>query len=413
VPPVESNKKSRVLFLSNGHGEDAIAAAILKRMKKYYFSSPLKNQKIEFLALPLVGKGDAYDKIGVRKVCQVKELPSGGFVLQGLRFFFKDIWHGLLGIIWQQIKVLKTAGKEISLVVSVGDFYPFILAIFFIRKPIIYIGTAISVYMRKFYFLERFFLKYFTKVAICRDESTAEYLSNCGINALFLGNPMMDEMEEDNFTFPFSPVIGFLPSSRPDAYENIMNMLRFIQTLENCKEKQENLKEEKRGDIHYVFSISEFLDASKIKKIVEDEGWRMDVRQGKGKEKPSVGKKNKLKATFVYGYFKGVINASSLVIGTTGTGCEQAVGLGKVVFILPGKGPHTSKPRLRFHKKLLGKAIRIIDKQECAGKEVLTLLKDREKLSLLGKIGEKTMGPPGGCKKIARLIYQLISNHEL
>ena len=413
MSPLHSNKKRTVLFFSNGHGEDAIAVAILKRMKKYYFSSPLKNQKVEFLALPLVGKGDAYDKIGVRKVCQVKELPSGGFALQGLRFFFKDIWHGLLGSIWQQIKVLKTAGKEISLVVSVGDFYPFILAIFFIRKPIIYIGTAISVYMRRFYFPERFFLKYFTKVVICRDEPTAEYLSNCGINALFLGNPMMDEMEEDNFTFPFSPVICFLPSSRPDAYENIMNMLRFTQTLEGCKEKQENLKEEKRREVHYVFSISEFLDTSKIKKIVEDEGWRMDVRQGKEREKQSIGKKNKLKVTFAYGCFKGVINASSLVIGTTGTGCEQAVGLGKVVFILPGKGPHTSKPRLKFYKKLLGKAIRIINKQECTGKEVLTLLKDREKLFFLGEIGKKVMGPPGGCERIARLIYQLISNRKL
>ena len=279
MPLTQSNKKRVVLFLSNGHGEDAIAAAILKRIKKYYFSPSLENQKVEFLALPLVGKGDAYDKIAVRKIYQVEELPSGGFTLQGLRFFSKDIWHGLLGIIWQQIKVLRTVGKEISLVVSVGDFYPFILAIFFVRKPVIYIGTAISVRMRKFYFLERFFLKYFAKVVICRDEPTAKYLTNRGINALFLGNPMMDEMEDDNFTYPFSPVIGFLPSSRPDAYENIMNMLRFIQTLEGRKEEQENLKGEERGDIHYIFSISEFLDISKIKKIVEDEGWRFEVQQ--------------------------------------------------------------------------------------------------------------------------------------
>lgn len=102
-----------------------------------------------------------------------------------------------------------------------------------------------------------------------------------------------------------------------------------------------------------------------------------------------------------------------MVIGTTGTGCEQAVGLGKVVFILPGKGAHTSKPRLKFYKKLLGKAIRIIDKQEYAGEEVLTLLKDRQKLFLLGEIGKKAMGPPGGCEKIARLTYQLISSREL
>ncbi len=447
MPLTHPNRKKMVLFLSNGHGEDAIAAAILKRIKKNYSSSPIKNQKVEFLTLPLVGKGDAYDKIAARKVYQVEELPSGGFTFQRWGFFFKDIWHGLLGIIWQQIKVLKTVRKEISLVVSVGDFFPFILAIFFLRKPIIYIGTAISVYMRKFYFLERFFLKHFAKVVICRDELTTEYLSKRGINALFLGNPMMDEMEDDNFTFPSSPVIGFLPSSRSDAYGNIMNMLRFIQNLEGYKEEQENLKGEKKRDIHYIFSISEFLDISKIKKIVEEGGWRFEVQQffphnfqgaflykekvekndsipsfqqmcmnvsqsEEGKE-GSAGKKNKSKVTFICGCFKGVIDVSSLLIGTTGTGCEQAVGLGKVVFILPGKGPHTSKPRLKFYKKLLGGAMIIIGKQECTGKEVLTLLKDREKLFFLGEIGKKIMGPPGGCEKIARLICQSISNRGL
>ena len=89
---LNSKLSHSLLFICNGHGEDVIAAEIIKRLLK-----KIKNKNIE--VLPLVGNGDVFNSIkskNFRKIGYLKELPSGGFSNQSLRAFLLDLFAGFL-----------------------------------------------------------------------------------------------------------------------------------------------------------------------------------------------------------------------------------------------------------------------------------------------------------------------------
>ena len=60
----------KLLFLSNGHGEDEIAIRIIKRLQ----SSP---HCPGITALPLVGNGYAYIRLGIPLLDRGQKMPSG------------------------------------------------------------------------------------------------------------------------------------------------------------------------------------------------------------------------------------------------------------------------------------------------------------------------------------------------
>jgi uncharacterized protein (TIGR03492 family) len=65
-----------ILCISNGHGEDIIAARICIELEKLGFSA---------IALPLVGVGHAYTKSNIPIVEKFTQaMPSGGFVRMAL-----------------------------------------------------------------------------------------------------------------------------------------------------------------------------------------------------------------------------------------------------------------------------------------------------------------------------------------
>ena len=64
---IESGMK--ILFLSNGHGEDGIAVQVLQALRH-------QDSELELCALPIVGEGNAYRKAEVPIISPVKTLPS-------------------------------------------------------------------------------------------------------------------------------------------------------------------------------------------------------------------------------------------------------------------------------------------------------------------------------------------------
>jgi uncharacterized protein (TIGR03492 family) len=63
----------KLLCISNGHGEDNIAVRILKELRRL-------PQAPSLAALPLVGKGGPYQRLGIPIVGPTEALPSGGFI---------------------------------------------------------------------------------------------------------------------------------------------------------------------------------------------------------------------------------------------------------------------------------------------------------------------------------------------
>ena len=58
----------RILFITNGHGEDIIAARIIEELAGEDIS-----------VLPLVGAGTVFDGLPVTVLGKRKKMPSGGF----------------------------------------------------------------------------------------------------------------------------------------------------------------------------------------------------------------------------------------------------------------------------------------------------------------------------------------------
>ena len=124
----ENNKKSQqssILILSNGHGEDLVASKIISSI---FSSFP----GIDIKVYPLVGLGDVFSNPEYQNKVQIlnprKVMPSGGFCMQSITSFLKDINHGLLKLIFRQYQVVRSHNKNTDLIVAVGDSYPLILS---------------------------------------------------------------------------------------------------------------------------------------------------------------------------------------------------------------------------------------------------------------------------------------------
>ena len=76
---------SRILFLSNGHGEDLSGSLIAKQLVNNGFS-------VE--ALPIVGKGIHYEKEKIKIIGKTKEFSTGGIGYNSFKGRLTEILGG-------------------------------------------------------------------------------------------------------------------------------------------------------------------------------------------------------------------------------------------------------------------------------------------------------------------------------
>lgn len=377
----------KVIFITNGHGEDSIAKTIINRLKE-------KDPSLDIAALPLVGSGSLFEGENVKIIGPRKELPSSGFPTLNIGSLFADLQKGLISIIFEQIKALQNIDADIC--ISVGDIFPLLFIMLFGKGKRIHVGTAISAYMRKHWKTEKWLMEKCDRV-FCRDNPTAEALKKAGVSAFFVGNVMMDELNESykEFGIPADKtVVGILPSSRPEAYNNIIFLLKI------ADEMARHMK-----DIIFLISLAPNLDNNTLKNKIENANLYYKTEEGIIEE-IITGRGAIVKV--IHGYLSEAISRSKLILGMTGTGCEQAAGLGKPVIIPTGKDLSTSKLRTDFYKKLLGEAILTIDGNiPKIAAEALSLLKNEKQISRMGAVGRKRMGGPGGADKIAQAILEI------
>jgi len=109
--------------------------------------------------------------------------------------------------------------------------------------------------------------------------------------------------------------------------------------------------------------------------------------------------------------FADILQHSSLVIGMTGTAVEQAVGFGKPVNAVPGKGPAFTCRFAEAQNLLLGDSVQVIGTQPANShiiKEAALVgdrtLQDNKYLASCIKNGLERMGPSGCSIKIANYV---------
>ncbi|HZO93821.1 MAG TPA: hypothetical protein VFB22_08610 [Candidatus Baltobacteraceae bacterium] len=355
---------SAALFVSNGHGEAAIAAAIAARVRD--LDPGLRTEH-----LPLVGEAHGaqpFPDVGPRRT-----MPSGGLVVMNPRALARDVRAGLWALVARQAAFLWRARGRYAVVVAVGDAYACAMARL-ARTALAFVGTAKSVHVAPYGPGERALLRGARRVFV-RDAATARDLVRRGVPAEAPGNAIVDLLASDErVSWSASLRIAVLPGSRERAYADALRLAGVISALRA-----------RVPDVEAVLSVAPNLDAARFAPALERGGMRAWT-----------------------GPLGALLAEASLAIGQSGTANEAAAANGVPVVALE----LDDAPRDAWYRKrqrgLLGDALLLVPGEpDTAAAAVAALLADGPRRARMGEVGRERMGGPGGAEAIARALVAL------
>lgn len=375
----------RVLFISNGSGEDSIASLIGSRLTR-----------VEAEAMPTVGQGAAYRGVLPLVGPRQAPMPSGGLVNDALiSHITRDLRSGLLALLLRQFRFLRQVRRQYQLFVVVGDVFVLLNAFAGLR-PLLFIGTAKSVLHHRYSWPERLALRHLADQVFTRDEPTAADLRRSGVRAAWVGNPMMDALEPAGITLTLNsemPWMALFPGSRAEAYGELAKMLDVYTRLWRGGDR--------------VRAVVVVADSLQLERLAPP-GWELVVHSA---ERGLVGdllREGLPPVLLVRRALGDVLTRCQLVLGQAGTANEQAAGLGLPVLAY-GPGGERRMSWYRFRQKgLLGEAVEVVeDRPEVIVAALARLLRDPEERRRRGAVGRERMGPPGGAARMAAWIESL------
>jgi uncharacterized protein (TIGR03492 family) len=383
----------RVLFVSNGHGEAAVAQRLALDVRA------LATGNVALDHLPLVGAGadsEALALVGPRRA-----MPSGGLVAMGnVRALARDFRAGLAGLVAAQAGFLRREGRRYQTVVAVGDVYALVLALF-TGLPAIYVGTAKSVYVAPYGPGERVVLRRATRIFV-RDVPTAAELLRRGVPAEAPGNTIVDLLDGERgpdapsagSAVPAGNWLALLPGSREPAYTDGVRLARLVNAL----------GERRPADANALFSIASTLDPARFAGALAADGWQVEPQADAFEAR-----RGAARLVGWRGPLGPLLRASRLAIGQAGTANEQAAAYGLPVVALAAEDAARADGWYRMRqRRLLGDALMLApaDPAAAAG-EVAALLGDPARQAVMAAAGRQRMGPPGGSRAIAGAILEL------
>ncbi|HHY45997.1 MAG TPA: hypothetical protein GX506_01680 [Firmicutes bacterium] len=395
----------RVLFMSNGHGEDTVGARIAMALGNL-------DPGAEIGAFPIVGVGNPYKSAGFPVVGPTRVMPSGGFLYQSARYMIRDLASGLLALTIRQLLSLRSLRPHFDMVVGVGDNVPLFFNALALKLPMVFVGIARSARYKDgrnpYSGLECKVMRKYCRKVFVRDPETRDSLLRDRVDASYAGNPMMDCIDLSHRLPDFARtrnLIGVLPGSREEAYSHIEFLLPVIGNFARCFDEP----------VTFAFALANTLDLGRIARLADS------AFSGRGVERstyPGAGGgeilvyhlENGSGILFARNLFGDIISSSAVVIGLSGTGNEQAAGMGRPIITFPGDGPQITAKFVRKQKKLLGGALSVVNRDpgEIAG-ELERLLRDPERREAMGMEGRKAIEGRGSCTEIARQVIMALS----
>ena len=211
-----------------------------------------------------------------------------------------------------------------------------------------------------------------------RDQLTEQNLKKFLIDSFFLGNPMMDHLEEHRDFKEFNPhwqTIVLLPGSRvPEVYPNFERMIAVISLL-------------KKQELNIAMNLTPQTEESICQKMI---------------------KAYPIKIHLLQNSFAPLLNKADLALSMSGTAAEQAIGKGLPVVSMPGAGPQFVKSFAERQKLLLGKSYHLISGGPDKVARCLEDLLKNPSTELNHKNALERMGTPGGSQKIAEKIGDIL-----
>jgi uncharacterized protein (TIGR03492 family) len=382
----------RILFVSNGHGESAIAERIAGEVRALA-PFPVGLDHLALVGDPPAAR--ALTTVGPRRA-----LPSGGLVAMGnVRAFAHDLRAGFVSLLRDQAAFLRREGVRYDSVVAVGDAYALFLALLAARRTL-FVGTAKSVYVARYGPFERTLLRRAARVFV-RDEATSFDLRVEGVPSEAPGNVIVDLVEAappPPDEFASGEWIGLLPGSREAAYADAVRLARTLEALAA-----------RRSSARGLLSLAPGLSPSRFADQLGSAGWTLAAGDGAGVAFRAVSGNASLVGWD--GPLGTLLQAATLVAGQAGTANEQAAALGRPVVALDAegsaggrRGPGEVWYRMR-QRRLLGEALALVAPQPAAAAErIAALLDDPGLLARMRAAGPERMGSPGGARAIAAAI---------
>ncbi len=391
--------KAKLLFISNGYGEDAIAAHIAKRILQRGFLHIIR-------AFPTVGPGRFYESMGIELAGEGALLPSEGF-LRSISGFIKDMRKGFIQKTYRMGRNLGKASRYFDVLIIVGDPYLLLFTSLYTKHPRVkkvFIGVQQSEwygskkpFKQHYSVIERRWMKRFAGLIYVRDEKTRDFLRSKGLGHVQCeGNPMMDCFSICNHrVLPRDrEIIGILPGSKQEAYENLKVILHTIKSLSSVG-----------GRFHYAMALSPQLEETAVVRLFGLKYRSSVERYGEPLYNYYELPGSDGKVFISKSIFGDIINESTAVLGVSGTGNEQAAGLGKPVFGFWGKGPQITEKFMKAQKRLLGKSLILLppDPMLLAS----TILKTLANGNLLKEIEENGKIRMAGRGSIDRIVTEI------
>ncbi|MBG0746055.1 MAG: hypothetical protein I4E98_05585 [Planktothrix agardhii KL2] len=422
----------KILSVSNGHGEDAIAVRILRELQK-------QPHPPELAALPLVGLGQSYTQLdNVPIIGSIKSLPSGGFIYMDKHQLWRDLQAGLFPLIIQQYQTIRQWVKQGGIILAVGDIVPLFLA-WLSGGNYAFIGTAKSDYylrdeqeklpltgMWKWYKYsdsiyfpwERWLMNHSRCLGIFpRDTITTETLQKYGIPAIDLGNPMMDNLEPniDNSNIDQlqqrSLFITILPGSRsPEVNRNWDIILQGVDAIIQSSIRSTENPIPSYQELVFLGAIASSLDLQPFCQSLTDLGWQEtpdlrlpNINFSWGHGELIFSQKNAI-LILTNQAFNDCLALGNIAIAMAGTATEQFVGLGKPAIAIPGEGPQFTPTFANNQQRLLGQSLIIVENPTEIPEILRSLLLNSEQLKLIAENGKRRLGQPGASRRIAQYL---------
>ncbi len=382
-----------VLFVSNGHGEAAIADRIAQELAAI---DPAV--RIDHVALVGRARSQFMNDVGPQRA-----MPSGGLIAMfNVRNIARDLRGGLIGLTLEQRRFLVQARGRYVRAVAVGDVYALLMTLA-ARAPTTYVGTAKSVNVAAYGPMERRVLARADTIFV-RDEATAQRLRAQGVAAHAPGNVIVDLFACDDdarvgdAVRGFAPALAVFPGSRTNAYDDARFMLDILRRIAPG-----------RPQLGAAVSIAPLLDVETFAQTFARDGWDV-VRESDERVPFSLRTEGRVVARAWRGAIGPLLSRVQLVIGQAGTANEAAAAAGvPVVAFERSKDRKTSWYRMRQHG-LLGDALVVFPADPAESARLLaSLLDDPQRRAHMGAIGRERMGAPGGAAAIARVIDERIA----
>jgi uncharacterized protein (TIGR03492 family) len=410
----------RLLCLSNGHGEDAIALRIAQALR----AQPTPP---ELAALPMVGTGQAYLNHDVPIVGATKQMPSGGFVYMDQRQFWRDVKGGLIGLTWAQVQATRAWAKSGGAILAVGDLVPLLIA-WISGAPYAFVGTAKSEYYlrdeagwlpRQSWFdqfegwsgsvylpWERWLMsRKRCRAVFPRDTLTSQILKRGSIPVFDLGNPMMDGLAPSGHRFECHPplpdpplTLVLLPGSRsPEAEANWNLILQAVGDLVLTLRQRPLL---------FIGAIAPNLDRTPFRSALQSSGWLPQTPATSPANADLIFTQRHATLILTQTRFADALHQADFAIALAGTATEQFVGLGKPAITFPGNGPQFTPAFAEAQTRLLGPSVCMVREPTQVTRVIEGLLQNPDQLQLIAENGPRRLGAPGAAQRIAEVVRQ-------